>query len=191
MCYTSVIRHEQVIIMDRFTSSLRSSIAHGDWYAALALALTLPDMCGKIDDPEVKRAKGSEASYARWFENWMAHNYTHRIGPEKIEHVFMSGTDLYALRCSYLHQGDGEISGNAQKRRNALDSFVFVQPPNGWRIHNNQSGRQLQLQVSVFCEEMADAVDAWYKDRCTDERVREAVASLLIIQGQDGKEISF
>ncbi|KTT56386.1 hypothetical protein NS337_03350 [Pseudomonas oryzihabitans] len=173
--------------MDRFTASLRSSVAHGDWYVALTLALTLPDICGKIEEPGL----GSQARYARWFENWLSHHYRRRFLGDQHDHVFMSGDDLYALRCSYLHQGDAELAGKAQQVRDALDSFIFVQPPNGSTIHNNQSGRKLQLQVSIFCGQVADAVDAWYAARCADQRIAEAVDRLLHIYGLDRKEIRF
>jgi hypothetical protein len=174
--------------MERFTNSLRKSVEHGDWYVALTMALTLPDICGRIQCPGAK----SQPRYVEWFNHWLAYQFKRKIGPDRFEHTFMSGDDLYALRCSYLHQGDVDITTQrAQQQRNALDRFVFVVPPEGCVIHLNQSDRTLQLQVSIFCEIVADAVDRWYASNKADSRIAHEVQKLLVIQGLDGGPIAF
>ncbi|WP_434575001.1 hypothetical protein J3P88_10165 [Pseudomonas sp. Z3-6] len=162
--------------MDRFTKSLRSAIAHGDWYVALSSALTLPDVCARIVEPY---EKSSEKRYTKWFKHWMEPLYTVDM-PEGGPTVFLSGGDCYALRCSYLHEGGANIT--AQRARQALNDFHFVStPPPGWEVHRNMIDRTLQLQVDIFCSEMADAVDNWASSVAADQDIQNRMNALLII----------
>lgn len=45
--------------MDRFTSAVRQSLENKNWYAALYLSLTLPDICARLesDDGKTNRVK--------------------------------------------------------------------------------------------------------------------------------------
>lgn len=163
--------------MERFTNSLRSSVSNGDWYVALSTALTLPDVCGRLIDPSIPSGK----RYPAWFKAWMEPGYTSML-PGGL-HVFLSGEDCYALRCSYLHEGGGDIT--QQRARKALDDFHFIIPPgNGCSIHRNQMNNTLQLQVDAFCLEMADAVDAWSASVAADQDIQGRIKSLLVIHNQ-------
>lgn len=167
--------------MKRFTDSIRSALRERNWYAALALALAMPDICGNIDQPNA----GSGARYADWFDVWMGHHYRRR-GPDNWpeharNHTFMTGSDCYALRCSFLHAGEGDVAGKAQLVRDALDKFRFIAPP--LQRHCNQSGRALELQVDIFCAQMADQVDAWESTKQGDAGYEAAKLNLLVIYG--------
>lgn len=161
--------------VERFTKSLRSSVAHGDWYVALSTALTLPDVCGRLINPDVPSGK----RYPAWFKEWVEPLYT-AIMPKIGVHIFLSGDDCYALRCSYLHEGGGDIT--QQRARKALDSFHFIVPPgNDNSFHRNQARNILQLQVDKFCLEIADAVDAWSDSVAADQEIQARMGSLLMI----------
>jgi|PersoiStandDraft_1058852.scaffolds.fasta_scaffold38984_2 hypothetical protein len=56
--------------MKRFTNAIANSLKDQNWYAALTLALTLPDACGRMEDPGV----GSEARYTAWWDKYMLHH---------------------------------------------------------------------------------------------------------------------
>ncbi|WP_305843082.1 hypothetical protein [Photobacterium leiognathi] len=131
--------------MQRFTSSIRGSLKTGNWYGALMTALTLPDICGKLETPD----EYSKARSVRWLRQWIDPMYTRHIGADNRKHVFLSAEDCYALRCSFLHEGISKIE--EQKARKALEDFHFITPLPGMNIHCNQSGNSLQLQVDVLC----------------------------------------
>lgn len=161
--------------MKRFTESLRSSVANGDWYISLSTALTLPDVCGRLIDPTAPSGK----RYPSWFKQWMEPLYTATL-PVIGRHIFLSGEDCYALRCSYLHEGGGDIT--QQRARKALSDFHFIAPPeHGLSIHRNQIDGTLQLQVDKFCLEVADAVDAWAASVSDNAEVQKRMTSLLLI----------
>ncbi|MBA7504750.1 hypothetical protein ES706_03404 [subsurface metagenome] len=111
--------------MKQLIDSVESSIKAENWYAALILTLTLPDIAGKIDNPN----SASNSRYAAWFDKYVGEKYKAKIGADKVEHIFLSGNDCYALRCSFLHEGKSEIVH--QRARNVLDDFEFVVPPKG------------------------------------------------------------
>lgn len=163
--------------INNLSQSVRVAIQNKNWYVALAVALTLPDICGRLVDPN----QGSARRYIAWFDAWLRDRYTRKIGPAKKDHVFLSGTDCYALRCSFLHQGEFDISG--QRAQAVLDEFSFLVTPENWTIHLNQSDNKLQLQVDVFCLDICDAVDDWVKSVAGNSDIQDRINHMASIEG--------
>ena len=149
--------------MNRFTRAIQMAIEDKNWYAALSLALIIPDICGKIDQPNVL----PKNRYMDWANKWFVPKYTSHIGPDRKEYIFLNAEDCYALRCSYLHAGSENISN--EKIRKALEDFHFCEPPkNGNVEHMNQVDNTLQLQIDIFCCDMVSSVESWLKTRGSD-----------------------
>ena len=163
--------------MKRFTDSIRLAVQAKNWYGALTGALSLPDVCGKLESPDV----GSQQRYSAWFERWVQPKYTHQLGGRLgQQHIFLSGRDCYALRCSYLHEGGGQIEH--QRAREALVSFHFITPPgNGSVIHMNQFNNTLQLQVDIFSNDIASAADQWSESVAGNEPIQARIKELIVI----------
>jgi hypothetical protein len=166
--------------MKRFTNSIRTALQARDWYGALTTALTLPDICGRMETPN----EGSNHRYARWFSKWVEPLYMMESFGEK--HVFLSGNDCYALRCSLLHEGGENIE--EQRAKEALENFHFIEPPaNGNSIHKIQSNQSLLLQVDIFCNDIADAVDRWVaSDTANTPEITDRMEGLLLIRDVSG-----
>lgn len=148
--------------MERFTTAVQMALTNKNWYAALSLALSLPDICGKLDNPSMK----SQARYTTWVQEWLVPLYTSEIGAPGTQHVFLSAEDCYALRCSYIHAGSDDISN--ERIRKALNDFHFLAPAQGSLIHRNQSNHTLQLQVDIFCSDVVTAVESWLEHQPAD-----------------------
>jgi len=161
--------------MKRFSNSIRMAVESENWYGALVTALIMPDVCGRLETPDIN----SSQRYARWFNEWMGPNYGSAVGASGREHTFLSGEDCYALRCSLLHQGGANIE--RQKARIALDNFHFITPVKAWMVHCNQVDNMLQLQVDIFCLQMADAVDSWSASVAENDEITQNMSQLLII----------
>ncbi|MEE4732755.1 hypothetical protein V2K79_12440 [Pseudomonas alliivorans] len=141
---------------------------------ALSAALTLPDVCGSLIHPLEKIG----VRYERWFDSWMSLKHTTKI-PYLYKEFLLSGRDCYALRCTYLHEGSGDIT--ARKTR-ALDDFHFIcPPPNQNSIHLNKINDTLQVQVDIFCMDMAGSVDEWASSVAEDAEVQKRISSLLLV----------
>ena len=146
--------------MQHLIDSARKALRDDNFYAALFMALALPDICGKIQYPN---ERSSETRYANWFKKYVSQKYRHRVGRSTNEEVFLSGSDCYALRCSLLHEGVDVISH--QRCRLVLDSFLFLQKSGNHCNYLQVNGHKfLQLSVEIFCEDVYSSVETWLKD---------------------------
>src|SRR4051812_29454408 len=102
--------------MKRFTEAGRAAIRQNNVYAALSLALMIPDICGSLEEPGPGK---SRMRYERWFKQWAEPKFT---GGFSGSHVFISASDCYQLRCSLIHSGSAEIDPN---KRDVLSEFAF------------------------------------------------------------------
>jgi hypothetical protein len=163
--------------MNHFINALESSINTENWYSVLFISLTLPDICGKIDNPDA----GSQRRTISWFDQYLKPIYTKKIGSDKEVHTFLSGSDFYALRCAYLHEGSDIIA--TQKAQKILERFKFVQPiSNKSIIHKLQKEKTLMLQVSEFGKEILEALKQWSQDIKNDRVKLEKINNLLNIE---------
>lgn len=138
--------------MDRFTNAIEMAIDSKNWYAALYLALALPDICARLESVD---GKTNGSRYAAWFDKYMGHRYAHVLGGGYERHVFLSGGDCYALRCAALHEGAGDIS--SQRAKDALERFHFTVVS----AHCNQIGTVLQVDIPTFCQDICEEVGRW------------------------------
>ncbi|MGY1707353.1 hypothetical protein ACI79C_22560 [Geodermatophilus sp. SYSU D00697] len=162
--------------MEHLVQAVRAAVAQRNLYAALALALTLPDICGSIEPGD----DGSRRRYTGWWDKHVGALYRHPVGAEAQEHVFMTGGDCYALRCALLHQGLDDVT--AHRAREVVERFHFVQPTaGGWVVHRNQVDSVLMLQVDQFCEELCQAVERWLEEVRGDPRKAAELNRLMFI----------
>jgi hypothetical protein len=160
--------------MKQFIESIRRSVERKNWYAALSIALMLPDICGQVESPN----SGSKARYISWFQKHMAADYIKVIG--KFPTVFFNGVDCYELRCAYFYQGEFDFT--TQSLRKVLEKFRFIVPPPGCTVHLKRQNTILQLQIDIFCEEICLAVEHWLKSVVSDKSIKERIASLPSIE---------
>lgn len=144
--------------MDNLRKALESAIANKNWYAALFIALSIPDICGYLEYPTAK----SQERYERWFGKHMLNKYSSFDNLNKSVYTFLSPSDCYALRCVLLHQGSDNIT--EQSARDTLDRFHFIEPPPNAVIHLNQINNILQLQVDIFCKDILNGLAKWIID---------------------------
>jgi len=163
--------------MNNLTHALESAIEQKNWYAAVMLALTLPDICGKIEYP----GEHSGTRYKKWCEKYLEPKYTHQVGPAQMEniHKFLSGSDCYALRCALLHEGSDDIT--EQRARESLDRFHFTAPPESGSMHCNQKNTVLQLQVDLFAKDVIESISAWLSDIKGNAEKENKLAELVTI----------
>ena len=110
-------------MIDRYLDSIIKSLESKNWYAALFTALAIPDICGDLEQPS---EKSSRVRYVNWYNKYMLPQYSVTMPSLREPHVFLSGDDCYALRCSLLHQGTGDIG--KQKVSTTLESVRFNEP---------------------------------------------------------------
>ncbi|MFJ4711275.1 hypothetical protein [Streptomyces sp. NPDC088785] len=173
--------------MEGFFNGLEQAVKGSNWHAALVMALTLPDICVKVSDPE---RKTSRSRYAAWFEVYVAPTYTRYVGAstDREEVKFLSGKDCYALRCALLHEGSDKTT--AHEVRDALDDFHFCTPGRlGNSVHMNKSGRALNLMVDTFALDMLAGARTWWATLPSEEQ--DAARARQIIMHSTDSDIQF
>jgi len=165
--------------MKRFLDSINIALKASDWYGALSTALTLPDICGSIEQPNLTGKGRYKKRYIDFYNKYLLEKYSHEIGPDRTKMVFLSGQDCWSLRCSYLHAGSDII--RAEEISNTLNRFHFITPPEHNKfIHGNRINNILQLQVDAFCQDMIKAVEKWMND--ADKNLyKEGIKNILKI----------
>jgi hypothetical protein len=171
--------------MKRFTDAGRRAVKEGNLYAALSLALTIPDICGSLVDPGAGKSK---QRYLDWYTKWVLPKFTLEIGPSREKKVFISADDCYQLRCSLIHSGTAEIEPGG---KSILDRFVFFDESAGSHLNYTRDGAAnfLQLKAPDFANAVFDAADEWDTKVSNDAAIQAEKAKLLTIH-KSGDTIS-
>lgn len=159
--------------MKNLLDALKRCVHDRNWYGAITIALTLPDICGSIDTPG---KNNSERRSVAWFDRYVAHAYQVELNGTRA--VFMTGGDCFALRCAALHQGTFDVSD--QRARDVVDKFI-LHHSEVIRLHNVRQGKKLVIDITTFCLDIVAGVEAWEADVAgdPDDRRRAGIASLL------------
>ena len=100
--------------MKKILKSIELSLKTGNWYSAIFMALSILDICAALESED---GKSSKKKYIQWFDDNLSQTYKKKIGARKEEHTFLTGTDMYAFRCSMLHEfSDDTKSQNAKNK---------------------------------------------------------------------------
>lgn len=174
--YTITCYLEDKKTMDHLVYSVNKALENGNYIAALYLSLTLPDICARIESADHKTSK---TKYIEWFNAYLSHQYKHRIGSQKKEHVFLTGDDLYALRCAVLHEGRLDISKQNAKKIHDKFFFTIGHP------HLRQINSTLQLDLPIFCKEICDGVSKWVETNKNNKDIKDKLEELLSIFSGD------
>lgn len=192
--------------MQRFVTAIRKSIDEQNWFAALFLALAVPDICGALEQlPTGKRGK-IEARYCKWFNKYLkkydpdssydiisVHSPEHlsslndqdisflktpfpKSKPPRQDNPF-TAQDCYRFRCKCLHQGLLMKQGD--------EKFIFIEPPPRKNIVHGNSVGLYQLQIDVFCEDICLGVEQWFEDVKQNQAVISGMQELIQISPYD------
>ena len=158
------------------------NIEDGRWQSALALVLTLPDICGGIAFPEiVKRYRDGRAvldrkqrptrdvgnQYIRWFDTYAVPFF--KVSAQDIS-PYICGERCWQLRCEYLHQNKGfaNTEDNSSIRFhlgvNCGTSVCQLD-----RIGSDNSLTDIRIDIEQFCRRMCQAARAYYEIEHTEK----------------------
>lgn len=161
---------------NNYIESINKSIADENWTSALAIAFMLPDMCSQLEYTDLNYVGDK---YRKWFNNYLHDKYNDW-------QPMLSAHDFYALRCSYLHSGESDISEN--KQRKLVDEFKFRAPKisKGKRTgsHLIKIDKYLILRVDLFCLEICEAVGKWIEHNKDDIKIQNKVAKIIEIDDE-------
>lgn len=166
-------------------SSIRQALECGCYIPALALALTLPDICGQIEYPGMVDNKGHRLvgkQYETWFDDWVNHWYADHTGfideGRKANSPYFNGKMCYDLRCSLLHSGNSDINdfGEEEDEANRY-SYYFELCINGsdsygtmWEYPQLSIDKTLKLKTvridtGSLCRNLCSSAERYYQHK--------------------------
>lgn len=104
--------------MNLIIDELRKALNNQCYLSALTLALTIPDICGKLEYPEITGIGCTGKRYKKWFNEYVKKYFT--VNDPANTLVYFNGKDCYALRNAILHSGQSEASARIQKFKLSL-----------------------------------------------------------------------
>ena len=111
-------------MIKELTWEICKCLKDGYYMAALTSALTIPDMCGKAEFPDLE--KQTKKRYVDWFDKYIGNHEKERHGGKGMP--YLSGELVYSLRCSLLHQGNPNIEGSVSKKNDIKYFELLYQP---------------------------------------------------------------
>lgn len=177
--------------MQAITSSIANALESKNYFGALFMALTIPDICGYLETPQEQPGK----RYRRWFSKNLKYKYfpdsmydllrvnvpdMFKDFPDNIkEEMKQQPVGQYAftdnmcwkLRNSVLHTGSS-FSGKL--------SFHLT---NG-DAHCNVFDGVLQISVTRLCKDICDAFDKWADENKNNKDIQARLAEGMRIQNE-------
>ena len=189
--------------MQRFVTAIRKSIHEQNWFAALFLALAVPDICGTLEQPPTGKRGEVEDRYCKWFDKYLKMKYDpdssydaisvnspeHLSGLNEQEILFLkipfpsqdspfTAQDCYRFRCKCLHEGLLMKQGD--------EKFIFIEPPpKKCVVHKLSLNGLYQLQIDVFCEDICLGVEQWFEEVKQDQAIISRMQELIQISHYD------
>lgn len=105
-------------MIDLICEDIQKAINAGAYVSALALALTLPDWCGKAEYPD----EGNSSRYKKWYSENIGQYETYK----GYEGSYLSADVVYSLRNNLLHQGALNYdNSDVKQEQNKVNSFTL------------------------------------------------------------------
>ena len=102
-------------MIKELTWEITKCLKDGYYMSALISALTIPDICGKAEFPELEKTGDR---YKGWFDKYIGNREKERHGGKGMP--YLSGELVYSLRCSLLHQGNPNIQEHITDKNNII-----------------------------------------------------------------------
>lgn len=159
-------------MINRLIDDINKALDAEAYMAALALALTLPDICAKAEYGDTLRNK---ERYIKWFDEYIG---KYEVCPrEEGEECmpYLSGEVVYSLRNNVLHQGTPNIEKEKIKdKTNQIDKFILViEKKKPFDIYADMSGvgsdlqgrseREYRVNVRRLCLIICEVASHYYK----------------------------
>lgn len=147
--------------MKRKIKDVKNALKCGAFQSALALALTLPDICSQIEYPN---ENGVGKRYSDWCNKYIDFNDGHvGFGTEDAE---MNGDLVYCLRCAFLHSGNDDILSQPAARDATITKFTLCEPNgingSGFRYKVSNKSVETTIDMEYLVDLICEAAQKYY-----------------------------
>ena len=128
-------------MINRLINEIRKCMDCDCLLAGLALALILPDICGKAEFPQ---ENSSKKRYIQWYDETVGiTEKPPKSTKRNTEMPYLSGEVIYSLRCQFLHQGTPNIEAAKIKEAACkIDDFTLLL---------QKKTRSIYIQIPPLC----------------------------------------
>ena len=153
----------------KIVDEIEKSMENECYMAALALALTLPDICGKAEYHDVNN-KMIGKRYRNWFDEFLG-KYEKPLNKESDDMPYTSGEIVYSLRNCLLHQGTPNVeSEKIREEQCRVDRFVLTiddaMDGGGSQVSYGKDmkivHRELEVNIHNLCKKLCAVSKAYY-----------------------------
>ena len=159
--------------MDQYIDQMTGVYNAGFPYAALMLALAVPDICATLELPTGSKPEHQHKRYKRWFDTNLAQHVT-----------LLSADDCWSLRCGVIHEGK---FGNKDKK---FDKVFFSLGVGEAMISDSGfigsdgilkivAGKHIGVSLPKFIDAVCFAVTEWLDKNAGNPNVQGNLAKLV------------
>lgn len=154
-------------------SEIRKAVDSKMFLSALSLALTVPDICGKLENVNLD----DKQKYIKWFNDHVSTKYFPEIVLEENDEMGMgekralTGERCYGLRCAVLHSGN-QVLNKAHMDLDLSNGYTvtkyklcLLDDPHDEMLHMDGNAIEKKYEVTFylnirkFCERICQAAE--------------------------------
>ncbi len=143
--------------MERLIKEIESMLNENHDYANLFMALSMIDICAKIEFPNMKKQSINGISYNNYMK-WLDEFYI-PLYERDVKDPIINSNDIYSLRCKVCHEGTLNIGNNN------LSSVILSKGHSHRNVCTVSNGKvviiQKQLNIDMFIKEIINAIKLW------------------------------
>lgn len=153
--------------MKDIIEEIRKALRNETYRAALALALTLPDICCQVENALQTNENANRDMYIVWVDGHMEEEFFNFPSKEFGVQRF-NGAMCYSLRCKVLHNGNTDVKNS--NLGVCVDNFVLTYPNednyfHGYRYIKLEDGKKVtHIGIDYLCEALCDAAESFYQN---------------------------
>lgn len=159
-------------MIEIYVRNIEESLKHECYFSALALALTLPDICGSAEYPPETTVT---ERYIGWYDRYVGRHMKNDF-PDGHVPPWLSGEVIYNLRNTFLHQGNPALNAcRVKQEENRLDDFtlllgdgtVLQQMASVYEIGPEDHRtviRSILVDVTYLCRILCETALGYYRD---------------------------
>lgn len=149
---------------------IERAIVGGYYHCALALTLTIPDICGQVYKHELSEKLSDKDIYIRWFDEFVAQIYLKQpnLNFPNGTNIAFDGCACYRLRCAYLHNGNYNLKARDKKIQIKEFRLHYSKPSISYKLYEitltDEGDFILDIDVSGFCKVICMAAMNYYNN---------------------------
>lgn len=152
-------------MINRIIDDINVCLENKAYLAALSLALTLPDICGKALYP----SSGPRDRYITWYDRNIG-QYEHIDEEDDDLTPYLSGELIYKLRNNLFHEGNLDIEKDEiHEERNKIDCFKLIVSDNknniiAGFITSSKEYKELEVEIRLLCNRITSIAKKEYNE---------------------------